>query len=159
FADCSGSFDVCSGEATGSVSVNLGGVLRVANAFANGPAGTATRTLGVNNFRIFVEGDGPTLVPAVGGTAIVPGTPTTVLHLAMQIDYTMHSGLAVSQEGTVFVISGGTPAGIGTNPSALLGEVLCFEDMCPMDRRADFVDLRGDALPNPPASGGNVGDG
>jgi hypothetical protein len=65
----------------------------------------------------------------------------------------------VSEEGSVFVISGGTPAGIGTNPSALLGEILCFEDMCPMDRRADFVDLRGDALPNPPASGGNVGDG
>jgi hypothetical protein len=28
-----------------------------------------------------------------------------------------------------------------------------------MDRRADPVDLRGDAFPNPPASGGNVGDG
>ena len=159
FADCSGSFDVCSGEATGSVSVNLGGVLPVADGFSDGPTATSARTVGVNNFRIFVEGDGPTLVPAVGGTAIVPGTPTTVLHLAMQIDYTMHSGLAVSQEGTVFVISGGTPAGIGTNPSALLGEVLCFEDMCPMDRRADFVDLRGNGFPNPPASGGNVGDG
>src|SRR5207253_8584374 len=43
--------------------------------------------------------------------------------------------------------------------SPMLGEVLCFEDMCPMDRRADFVDLRGNAFPNPPASGGNVGDG
>ena len=91
--------------------------------------------------------------------AIVPGTPSGLLKLAMQIDYTLHSGLAISEEGTVFVISGGTPAGIGTNPSPLLGEILCFEDMCPMDRRADFVDLRGDALPNPPASGGNVGDG
>ena len=28
-----------------------------------------------------------------------------------------------------------------------------------MDRRADFVDLRGDAVPNPPASGGIIGDG
>src|SRR4029078_9024823 len=28
-----------------------------------------------------------------------------------------------------------------------------------MDRRGDFVDFRGNALPNPPASGGNVGDG
>src|SRR6185503_414087 len=82
-----------------------------------------------------------------------------LLKVAMQIDFSMHSGLAVSQESTVFVISGGTPAGIGTNPSALLGEVLCFEDGCPADRRADFVDLRGDTLPNPPASGGNVGDG
>ena len=59
----------------------------------------------------------------------------------------------------MFVISGGTPAGIGKNPSPMLGEVLCFEDSCPADRRADFVDLRGDTLPNPPASGGNVGDG
>ena len=122
-------------------------------------AATTTITPGVNNFRIFVQGDGPDLAPAVGGTGIVPGTPSGLLKLAMQIDYTLHSGLAISEEGTVFVISGGTPAGIGTNPSPLLGEILCFEDMCPMDRRADFVDLRGDALPNPPASGGNVGDG
>ncbi|MEK6302953.1 MAG: hypothetical protein AABO41_19755 [Acidobacteriota bacterium] len=159
FADCSGAFDVCSGEATGSIDRNLGGILPVADGFSDGPTVSAARTVGVNNFRIFAEGDGPDLAPPPAGTAIVPGTPSTLLRLAFQIDYTMHSGLAVSQEGTVFVISGGTPAGIGTNPSALLGEVLCFEDMCPMDRRADFVDLRGDALPNPPASGGNVGDG
>jgi hypothetical protein len=90
----------------------------------------------------------------------VPGTPNGLLRIAgFQVDYTIHSGLAVSEEGTVFVISGGTPAGIGKNPSPMLGEVLCFEDMCPMDRRADFVDLRGNVLPLPPASGGNVGDG
>jgi hypothetical protein len=77
----------------------------------------------------------------------------------MQIDFTLHSGIAVSEEGTVFVISGGTPAGIGKNPSPMLGEILCFEDACPMDRRGDFVDLRGNGVPNPPASGGNVGDG
>ncbi|MFY9556231.1 MAG: hypothetical protein WAV47_16080, partial [Blastocatellia bacterium] len=47
----------------------------------------------------------------------------------------------------------------GKNPSPMVTEVLCFEDICPADRRADFVDLRGDAFPNPPASGGNVGDG
>src|SRR6185369_8256031 len=111
-------------------------------------------------FRIFVEGDGPDLAPAAGGTAIVPGTPNGLLRIAgFQVDYTIHSGLTVSEEGTVFVISGGTPAGIGKNPSPMLGEVLCFEDMCPMDRRADPVDLRGDQFPNPPASGGNVGDG
>ena len=159
-ADCSGSFDICSGEATGSITTNLGGILPVANGIADAAtAATTTVTPGVNNFRIFVEGDGPDLAPPPAGTAIVPGTPSTLLRIAMQIDYTLHAGLAVSEEGSVFVISGGTPAGIGTNPSALLGEILCFEDMCPMDRRADFVDLRGDALPNPPASGGNVGDG
>jgi hypothetical protein len=115
--------------------------------------------VGVNNFRLFVEGNGPTIIPAAGGTAIVPGTPSSVLKVDMQIDYTLHSGLAVSEESTVFVISGGTPAGIGKNPSPMVSEVLCFEDGCPADRRADFVDLRGNALPNPPASGGNVGDG
>src|SRR5258705_3824282 len=77
----------------------------------------------------------------------------------MQVDYTLYWGLAVNEQNTVFVISGGTRAGIGKNPSPMLGEVLCFEDACPADRRADFVDLRGDPLPNPPASGGNVGDG
>src|ERR1041384_8796945 len=77
----------------------------------------------------------------------------------MQLGVPGCSGLLFDQEGTVFVISGGTPAGIGKNPSPMLGEILCFADSCPMDRRADFVDLRGDAFPNPPASGGNVGDG
>ncbi|HKS40681.1 MAG TPA: hypothetical protein VJX74_08680, partial [Blastocatellia bacterium] len=160
FADCSGAFDVCSGDTQGAVSTNVGGTLPVANGIADvATAATTTLTPGVNNFRIFVQGNGPDLAPAVGGTAIVPGTPSGLLKLNMQIDYTIHGGIAVSEEGTVFVISGGTPAGIGTNPSALISEILCFEDMCPMDRRADFVDLRGDQLPNPPASGGNVGDG
>ena len=160
FADCSGAFDVCSGETSGAVSTNVGGTLPVANGIADvATAATTTLTPGVNNFRIFVQGDGPNIAPAVGGTAIVPGTPSSLLKLNMAIDFTIHSGIAVSEEGTVFVISGGTPAGIGTSPSNLIGEILCFEDMCPMDRRADFVDLRGDLLPNPPASGGNVGDG
>ena len=159
FADCSGAFDVCSGETGGTIATNVGGTLPVADGFSDAATATAARTLGVNNFRIFAQGNGPDLAPPVGGTAIVPGTPSGLLKIDMQIDYSIHSGLAVSQEGTVFVISGGTPAGIGTNPSPLLGEVLCFEDMCPMDRRADFVDLRGNLFPNPPASGGNVGDG
>jgi hypothetical protein len=168
FADCSGggNFDLCSGQALvpkGGVLdhlVDIGGTIPVADGIADAAtAGTTTVTPGVNNFRVFAQGNGPDLAPAVGGTAIVPGTPSGLLKVDMQIDYTLHSGLAVSEEGTVFVISGGTPAGIGTNPSPLLGEILCFEDMCPMDRRADFVDLRGNTLPNPPASGGNVGDG
>ncbi len=160
FADCSGAFDVCSGETEGAVQTNVGGTLPVADGFADGPTASAARTVGVNNFRIFVQGDGPDIAPAVGGTAIVPGTPAGLLRIVgFQVDYTAHSGIVVSGEGTVFVISGGTPAGIGTSPSNLLGEILCFEDACPMDRRADPVDLRADVLPNPPASGGNVGDG
>ena len=166
FADCSGAFDICSGEGIvpkgGALDhgTNVGGLIKVADGIADASTfATGAIIPGVNNFRIFVQGNGPDLAPAVGGTAIVPGTPTGLLKIDMQIDFTLHSGLAVSEEGTVFVISGGTPAGIGTNPSALLGEILCFEDMCPMDRRADPVDLRGNVLPNPPASGGNVGDG
>src|SRR5882724_8929532 len=158
FADCSGLFDVCSGIAAGSVTVNVGGILPVADGFADVAQNGLTRPPGVNNFRIFVQGNGPNLAPAAGGTAIVPGTPTGLLKVDMQVDYTLYSGLAVNEQNTVFVISGGTPAGIGKNPSPMLGEVLCFEDACPADRRADFVDLRGDTLPNPPASGGNVGD-
>jgi hypothetical protein len=160
FADCSGAFDTCSGETrTGPVFTTVAGTLPVADGFADVAANGLTRAPGVNNFRIMVLGIGPDIRPATGATAIVPGTPSGLLKIDMQIDYTLHSGIAVSEEGTVFVISGGTPAGVGKSPSAMLGEVLCFEDMCPMDRRADFVDLRGDTLPNPPASGGNVGDG
>ena len=117
------------------------------------------RVAGVNNFRVFVLGNGPDIRPPTGGTAVVPGTPSTLLKIDMQIDYQSHSGLAVNEEGTVFVISGGAPGGPGKNPSPMLGEILCFEDSCAADRRADFVDLRGNAFPNPPASGGNVGDG
>ena len=72
-----------------------------------------------------MQGDGPNLAPAVGGTAIVPGTPSGLLKVAMQIDFAM-PGMAVTRKGTVFVISGGTPAGIGTNPSPMLGEMLVF---------------------------------
>ncbi|HXI91470.1 MAG TPA: hypothetical protein VNO24_15750, partial [Blastocatellia bacterium] len=159
FADCSGAFDICSGDATGSVGVNVGGIIPAADGFADVAQSGLTLTPGVNNFRIFVQGNGPNLAPAAGGTAIVPGTPTGLLKIDMQIDYTVYSGLVVNQENTVFVVSGGTPAGIGKNPSPMLGEILCFEDKCPADRRADFVDLRGDTLPNPPSSGSNVGDG
>jgi len=34
-----------------------------------------------------------------------------------------------------------------------------FPDQQTRDRRADFIDLRGDNPPAPPASGGSVGDG
>ncbi|MEK6289291.1 MAG: hypothetical protein AABO57_26565, partial [Acidobacteriota bacterium] len=163
FADCQGLVDGCSGQASfpDQVDPDVGGTLPRADGFADvANASVTTRIAGVNNFRIFVQGNGPNLAPAVGGTAVVPSTPVGLLKVDMQIDYVpAHAGLAVSGEGTVFVISGGAPAGVGKSPSPMLGEVLCFEDICPPDRRADFVDLRGDTLANPPASGGNIGDG
>ncbi|HEY7531445.1 MAG TPA: hypothetical protein VH681_01530, partial [Nitrospiraceae bacterium] len=152
FADCAGFSDVCSSPAAGQP-----GQIPIADGLADGPAAGVATVVGVNNFRVFVLGNGPDIRPPAGQTSAI--AVSTLLKVDMQIDYTAHAGLAVDEEGTVFVISGGTPAGIGTNPSALLGEVLCFPDACPMDRRGDFVDFRGDAVPNPPASGGNVGDG
>jgi hypothetical protein len=161
FADCAGAFDICSG--IGDIAadpLNVGGILPAPDGFADVSTSTAGAAVpGVNTYRIFVLGNGPDIRPAPSGTAIVPGTLASVLKLDMQIDYAINSGIAVSGEGTVFVISGGEPAGVGKSPSPMVGEVLCFEDACPSDRRADFVDLRGDTLPNPPASGGNVGDG
>jgi hypothetical protein len=154
FADCSGALDACTSPAPG-----LPGALPAADGFADVSVPGATLVAGFNNFRVFVLGNGTD----IRTTGLPPGllidAPLTVLKLDMQIDYTLHSGLAVSEEGGVYVISGGTPAGIGKNPSPMLGEVLWFVDNCPVDCRADFVDLRGDILPNPPASGGNVGDG
>src|SRR5262249_29625770 len=42
----------------------------------------------------------------------------------------------------------------GKNPSPMFGEILCFEDACPADRRGDPTDLRTTGgLPNPPQSG------
>ena len=159
FADCSGAFDICSGSATGGVTTNVGGTIPAADGIADAAVAGQTVTAGVNNFRVFVLGNGPDLRPPAGGTSVVPGTLASVLKIDMQIDYQAHAGLAVDEEGKVYVISGGAPGGPGKNPSPMLGEILCFEDMCPMDRRADFVDLRGDVLDNPPISGGNVGDG
>ena len=167
FADCGGGFDLCTAAAPGNPA-NLGGVgtIPVADGFADPASGAATgaATAGVNTFRLFVQGNvgGPNV--SGGGpatTAAIPGATTgnTLAPIDMLIDYTLHSGISVSEEGTVFVISGGTPAGVGKAASPMRGEILCFEDMCPMDRRADPVDLRGDTNPAPPASGGNVGDG
>jgi hypothetical protein len=158
FADCAGAFDVCSGLASlGQGIFNVGGQIPAANGFADVAAAGVPLSAGVNNFRVFVLGNGPDIRPPAGQTSAIVTSGT--LKVDMQIDYTAHAGLAVTEEGTVFVISGGTPAGIGKNPSPMLGEILCFEDMCAMDRRADFVDLRGNGLPNPPLSGGSVGDG
>ena len=154
FADCSGAFDLCSSPAAG-----FPGQIPLADGFADGPTATIARVVGVNNFRVFVLGNGPGTIQTTQSLLDARVILASVLKLDFQVDFTEHSGIAVNEEGTVFVISGGSPAGIGKNPSPMFTEILCFEDMCPMDRRADFVDLRGDQVPNPPASGGNQGDG
>jgi hypothetical protein len=167
FADCAGSTDFCTVPAGRSDS--LPGQIETGDGFADispgGPAGSAL-TFGVNNFRVFVLGNGPDIRPAANATpsvltAIATSTTLRITDgVGFQVDFQQQAGLAVNEEGTVFVISGGGSGGPGKNPSAMFSEILCFEDMCPMDRRADFVDLRGDILPNPPASGlPNQGDG
>ena len=158
FADCSGATDICSGVTTATIPTNVGGTLPAPDGFADVSTSTAGAAVaGVNVFRIFVLGNGPDIRPPA--STVVPGTLASVLKIDMQIDYAINAGIAISGEGAVFVISGGEPAGVGKSPSPMVAEILCFEDACPADRRADFVDLRGNSFPNPPASGGNVGDG
>src|SRR5205807_7060041 len=109
-----------------------------------------------NNFHVFALGNGPDIRSA---TSAIGATATNTLKLDMQIDYSIYAGLMVDEEGTLYVISGGQPGGEGTSPSPNRGEILAFPDRVPYDRRGDYIDLRGDTVPNPPSSGGNVGDG
>jgi|SRR5579871_28333 len=151
FTDTSGALDKCS--AANSLST---GVLPIGDNIADVAQAGLTLQPGVNNFRVFVLGDGPDL----RGPGSLYGTTADTLRIpGLQVDYSIFSGLAVDEENAVYVVSGGTPFGVGRNPSPDLGEVLVFPDRLPRDRRADFVDLRGDTPPNPPASGGNAGDG
>jgi hypothetical protein len=149
FADTSGASDTCSIPQS-----NVTGPLPIADGFADVTQANLTLAAGVNNFHAFAFGNGPD----VRGT-LVGATVSNTLQLDMQIDYTIYSGLAVDEESKVYVISGGTPVGIGLDPSPLRGEILIFPDKQPFDRRSDYIDLRGDLSPNPPLSGGNVGDG
>src|SRR5262249_30677339 len=155
FADCSGDFDPCTGKQV-AAGQSIPGIVPMADGFADVAVPGQTLVTGVNNFRVFALGNGPDIRPPAGTQAIAT---SSTLKLDMQIDFSGQSGLTVDDNGTVYVISGAEPAGVGKSPSPMLGEILCFEDQCPADRRADFVDFRGDAVPNPPASGGNVGDG
>lgn len=131
----------------------------VPDGFADVAASGLSLQVGVNNFRAFALGLGPDRRAASGTDAAVFGTPANTLKLDFQVDYTIYSGLIVNEDRQVFVVSGGTPAGVGLNPSPATSEILGFADTVPADRRGDFVDYRGNVLPNPPASGGNVGDG
>ncbi len=109
---------------------------------------------GVNNFQTFVMGAGPDR----RGASLAFGNATNTRKIDMLIDYTIYSGITVDEEGKVYVISGGTPAGVGNNPSPNRGEILLFPDDTPYDRRADYVDLRGEIIPNPSVTTGNVGN-
>jgi hypothetical protein len=151
FADCLGGVDACSGG-VGT------GVLPVADGIADVAAPGLTLSAGVNNFRVFVLGDGPDLRLTVGVPSPVLGNVDTVQRISFQVDYTIYSGLTVDEEGSVYLVSGGTPAGVGRNPSPNVGEVLVFPDSSPVDRRADYIDLRGHVVPDPP-NASNVGDG
>jgi hypothetical protein len=114
-----------------------------------------TVTPGFNNFQVFVMGTGPDR----RGAYAAMGVKSNTQKIDMQIDYTIYSGITVDEEGKVYVISGGTPAGVGNNPSPNRGEILLFPDDSPYDRRADYVDQRGDVIPNPSVTSGNVGNG
>ena len=142
FADNRGALDGCAG------------VIPVADGFADAVV-KGTAVPGVNNFRAFVLGLGP---DRRDGGAVFGGTENTQ-KIAFQIDYTTYAGITVDLEGKVYVISGGTPAGVGLNPSPTLGEILVFPDDRPYNLRADYMDLRGKTPPNSGASGGNKGDG
>lgn len=129
----------------------------VTDGFADAIAGTEPATPGVNNFRAFVLGNGPDRRAASGDSPVF-GTLANTLKLSLQVDYTIYSGLAIDEERKVSVVSGGTPAGVGRNPSPDVGEILMFGDRAPADRRADYLDRRGNTLPNAHQSGGNIGD-
>lgn len=127
----------------------------VPDGFADPAIPGAAVVPGVNNFRAFVLGNGP---DRRGAPAAVFGTTSDTLKVDLQVDYTIYSGLTVNEDRQVFVIHGGTPAGVGLNPSPGFGEIQVYTDRSPADRRADYVDLRGDVPPSGPVSGGNVGD-
>jgi hypothetical protein len=149
FADTTGAFDSCTIPVTNTL-----GSLPVADGFADVAQAGHPLQAGVNNFRAFVLGNGPDV-----RSSLIGATTANTLQMDFQVDDTVYSGLAVDEESKVYVISGGTPAGIGRDPSPLRSEILVFPDQQPFDRRADFIDVRGDVLPNPALTSGNIGDG
>jgi hypothetical protein len=82
FADCAGAFDLCTGPAPG-----LPGNLPIANGFADVAQAGLALAAGVNNFRVFVLGNGPDIRPPAGGTAVVPGTPSNLLRWICRLTF------------------------------------------------------------------------
>jgi hypothetical protein len=151
FADAAGAIDACT-----SPGGMQPGILPIDDGFADVARAGLTLAPGVNNFRVFALGAGPDR--RVAGDPVF-GSPTDTLQVDFQIDPTIFGGLVVDEERSVYVVSGGSPSGFSGDPSPDRGEILKFPDRAPADRRADFVDLRGDTPPAPPNSGGNGGDG
>ena len=149
FADSSGAFNTCTAPLP-----DVPGTLPIADGFADVAQAGLNLQAGVNNFRAFVLGSGPD----VRGT-LVGATPDNTLQMGFQVDATVFSGLAVDEESKVYLIAGGTPANIGRDPSPAQSEILVFTDQQLFDRRADYLDLRGDALPNPASTIASAGDG
>jgi hypothetical protein len=109
---------------------------------------------GLNNFLPFVYGSG------AKPKFKLKGAPKAYTVTPFQVDYTVYGGLAVDQANTVYVVSGGTPAGVGLDPSPTLGEVLAFPDTNPFNRVADAIDFgRGNTVPQPGGTGGGTFDG
>jgi hypothetical protein len=157
FADTSGAFDSCSipdSVSLNSTSAFPPGTVPIGDGIADVAKAGLPLVPGVTNFRAFVLGNGPD----VRGT-LVSTTISDTLQMDLQIDYTIYSGLAVDEESKVYVISGGTPAGVGLNPSPSRGEILLFSDAQPFDRRADYIDLRGNVTPSQPNGGTDMGNG
>ncbi len=152
FADCAGALNTCI-----SPDDKVSGTLPVADGFADVAATGLTLSSGVNNFRVFVLGNGPE-IRAAG--SVIGAEPANTLKLDMQIDFSILSGLVVDEESKVYVISGGAPADSisrgGASP--LRGEILSFEDAHPIDRRGDFVDFRQDTLTAPTITGDGDSD-
>ncbi len=143
FADVTGAFDGCTHK------------LPIADGFADVAIAGQAINPGINNFRTFIMGYGP---DRRDGGPIFGSTDNTQ-KIKIRVDYSTYSGITVDEEGKVYVISGGTPAEVGTDPSPLIGEILALPDDRPYDRRADYMDLRGDTPPNSGMSGGNQGNG
>ena len=124
----------------------------IADNYADVAQAGLTLEPGVNNFRTFVVGTGPD-----ARSRLVGATAANTPRIDFQVDDTIYSGLAVDEESRVYLISGGTPAGVGLNPSPSLGEILAFPDQRLFDRRADFVDQRAVTVPIP-STATNLGD-
>jgi hypothetical protein len=166
FADATGAFDPCSSypytytvhPSPGvTITLPITGVLPIGDNIADiATVPGNTLTAGVDNFRIFALGTGPDVRSDLSP---IEATISNTLKMDFQVDYSIFSGLTVDENYNVYLVSGGSPASVGRDPSPTLGEVLLLPDRARFDRRADSIDLRGDLPPSPPLSGGNAGDG
>lgn len=165
FADVAGALDPCSSYPyTYSVidpgpitrTLSYAGVLPIGDNFADSVAAGTDISAGINNYQVFALGAGPDVG---AGLAELGLANADVPQVDFQVDFGLFAGLAVDEDYSVYVVSGGTPAYVGRNPSPGRGEILLFPDRSRYDRQADYVDLRGDVMPVLAVSSDLVGDG